>query len=454
MHKAQKIDVYADRLGLLKTIAHSIAHPALETQTMNHPFLPEQIRWRQVLSLAAVQGGMSLTWLAYGLYLPKLIEQVFAYSPNDAAQLTALILLIENAIAMVIEPVFGSLSDRFQQLYGSKIPFLGVGAIVATALFMGIPYVFLFGGANDFTRILLLGLAILWAFLMATFRAPALSLLGSFAPSTQLPLAACILTLVGGLVAALKPLATSFILSLGAPIVFAIASLAFVASVMNLRSAMKAMPKLQAETEALKPEAVPIRTIFTNIVIVLFVGATIGLGSRLLMGDVIPRIVKADLSSLTGISVEVLMGLILITQACLALITGQRSQFIDSRKLLVMSLGGIALGLGLLAIGLGPIVAFAVMLFMLLCLSAVNNGMVPFALTMVPPSYSGLTVGLFFGGMSGANALFSYFVPKSLVMLQMPTSILITTIALLSAGLGIVYGVLGTRSSPDVDRAS
>ncbi len=414
---------------------------------MSNPLLPEQVRWRQVFSLAAVQGGMGLSWLAYGLYLPKLIEQVFAYSPNDAAQLTAFILLIENAIAMVIEPIFGSLSDRFKRLYGSNIPFLVVGAIAATTVFMGLPYIFIFGGANSITRIVLLGLTVLWAFLMATFRAPALSLLGGFAPTAQLPLAACVLTLVGGFVAAIKPLATSFILSLGAPTAFTIASLAFIASVMSLRSAMQAMPSnlpsTQNRVEALKPETVPIRNIFTNIVIVMFVGATIGLGSRLLMGDVIPRIVKADITGLTGISFEVLMGLVLITQACLALITGQRSQFIDNRKFLVLSLGGITLGLGLLAIGVGPIVAFAVMLFMLLCLSAVNNGMVPFALTMVPQSHSGLTVGLFFGGMSGANALFSYLVPKSMVMLPTLTSILITTIAFLCGGLGIVYGALG-----------
>ncbi len=410
---------------------------------MSNPLLPEQVRWRQVFSLAAVQGGMGLTWLAYGLYLPKLIEQVFAYSPNDAAQLTAFILLIENAIAMVMEPIFGCLSDRFKQLYGSKVPFLVVGAIGATILFMAIPYVFIFGGANDVTRAILLGLAILWAFLMATFRAPALSLLGGFAPTAQLPLAACVLTLVGGFVAAIKPLATSFILSLGAPTAFTIASLAFVASVMSLRSAMQAMPSTKDVVEALNLEAVPIRNIFTNIVIVMFVGATIGLGSRLLMGDVIPRVIKADITGLTGISFEVLMGLVLITQACLALITGQRSQFIDNRKFLVLSLGGITLGLGLLAIGIGPIGAFAVMLFILLCLSAVNNGMVPFALTMVPQSHSGLTVGLFFGGMSGANALFSYLVPKSMVMLPTPTSILITTIAFLCGGLGIVYGALG-----------
>jgi Major Facilitator Superfamily len=418
---------------------------------MANPFLPEQIRWRQIFSLAAVQGGMSLSWLAYGLYLPKLIEQGFAYSPSDAGQLTALILIVENAIAMVIEPVFGSLSDRFKRFYGSKVPFLVVGAIGATALFMAIPYVFLFGGANDFTRFLLLGLAILWAFLMATFRAPALSLLGGFAPIPQLPLAACFLTLIGGLVGAIKPLATSFVLSLGAPATFTIASLAFIASVVSLRSAMQAMPPTQDLVEALNPEdlkpeaVVPIRRLFNNIVTVMFVGATIGLGSRLLMGDVVPRLLKADITGLTGLSLEVLTGLVLITQAFLALVTGQRSQFIDNRKLLVLSLGGIALGLGMLAIGMGPIVTFAVMLFILLCLSAVNNGMVPFALTMVPKNHSGLTVGLFFGGVSGANALFSYLVPKPSILLATQTSMLITTIALLSAGLGIVYGALGTR---------
>lgn len=177
----------------------------------------------------------------------------------------------------------------------------------------------------------------------------------------------------------------------------------------------------------------------------MFVGAAIGLGIRLLMGDVLPRALKTDITGLTGLSFEILMGSALITQALLAVGTGQISKFIDNKRLMIFSLGGIAAGLGLLAGGYGAIVSLIIILLILGFLSAVNNGMVAFALTMVPKPLGGLTVGTFFGGLSGAIAIFGYLVPKSSEMLSTPNAILLTAIAFLLAGVGIALGERITR---------
>jgi hypothetical protein len=399
----------------------------------------DRVRWLQVWGLASVQGAMSLTWIAYAIYLPQFIEQVFSYPTSQAQQLTALILVIESAIAIIVEPLFGSLSDRWQRWYSSRMPFVVAAAIAATALFIGLPCVVIFGGANEITRILLLSLAILWAFVMATFRSPVMCLLGIFAGATQLPLAGSVLTLVAGFVGSVKPLATRFILSLGAPVTFAIASMVLLASVAGLRSAMVYIPKnLNPESE--KNEPLPIRECWRNLAIVMLVGAAIGLGIRLLMGDVLPRTIKADLTGLTGLSFELLMGMALIGQGLIAIFTGRIAKLIDNKRLMILSLGGIGVGLGLLTLGYGAIAAMIIILFMLTCLSAVNNGMIAFALTMVPKSLSGLTVGMFFGGLSGAIAIFGYLVPKPADMLTMSNVIVLTAIAFLIAGVGIALG--------------
>jgi MFS family permease len=399
-----------------------------------------QVRWLQVWSLASVQGAISLTWIAYGIYLPKFIEQVFGYPTSQAQQFAALLLLIESAIAVIIEPLFGGLSDRLQRWFSSRMPLIVAAAIASTALFIGLPCVFIFGGANEVTRLILPSLAILWAMVMASFRSPVLCLLGSFAGAPQLPLAASVLTLVGGFVASIKPLATNFILGLGAPATFAIASITLLAGVASLRSAMIHIPKkLSPELE--KDEVLPTKDFLSNLAVVMFVGAAIGLGIRLLMGDVLPRTLKAEIIGFTGLSFEILMGAVLIIQALLALATGSISQVIkiNNKCLMMISLGGIAAGLGLLSVKWGAIASIIIILFMLTCLSAVNNGMVAFALTMVPKSLSGLTVGIFFGGLSGAIALFGYLVPKSADIL-FPNVILLTAIAFLAAGLGIGLG--------------
>ena len=397
-----------------------------------------RVRWLQVWCLASVQGAITLTWIVYALYLPQFIEQVFGYPPSQARDFTALILVIESAIAVIVEPLFGSLSDRWQRRYSSRMPFVAAAAIAATALFIGLPCLVIFGGANEITRLLLISLAILWALVMSTFRSPVMCLLGIFAGATQLPLAGSVLTLVAGFVGALRPLATKFILSLGAPITFTIASIVLLASVAGLRSAMGYIPKI-LNPEAEKNEPLPIRESWSNLAIVMLVGAAIGLGIRLLIGDVLPRAIKADITGFTGLPFELLMGMALIGQGLIAIFTGRIAKRIDNKRRMIVSLGGIGAGLGLLSLGYGAIAAMMIILFMLTCLSAVNNGTIAFALTMVPKSLSGLTVGMFFGGLSGAIAIFGYLVPKP-AAISTPNVIILTAIAFLTAGVGIALG--------------
>ena len=175
----------------------------------------------------------------------------------------------------------------------------------------------------------------------------------------------------------------------------------------------------------------------------MFVGAALGLGMRL-FGDVLRGTYSKDITSLTGLPIDILMGATLILQALIALATGQLSKLIDNKRLMIFSLGGFAAGLGLLSAGYGAVASLVILFLMLICLSTVNNGMVAFALTMVPKVFSGLTVGLFFSGLSGAIAIFGYLVPKTSTI-PIQNIILFTAIAFLTAGVGIALGERITR---------
>lgn len=63
--------------------------------------------WYKIIGLATLQGAITLTWLIYNIYLPKLLIG-FGFAPALAVTL----LIVENAIAVILEPLFGSLSDR------------------------------------------------------------------------------------------------------------------------------------------------------------------------------------------------------------------------------------------------------------------------------------------------------------------------------------------------------
>ncbi len=398
----------------------------------------ERVRWLQVWSLASVQGAMSLTWIAYGIYLPKFIEQVFGYPTTQAQEFAALLLLIESAIAVVVEPVFGSLSDRWQRWYSSRMPLIVAGAIAATAIFIGLPTLVIFGGTSELARLLLPMLAVLWAILMSTFRSPVICLLASFAGATQLPLAGSILTLVGGFVSSIRPLATNLIVGLGAPMTFAIASISLLTGVASLRTAMVYIPK-QLNPDVEEGKSLPIAQNWANLVIVMAVGAAIGLGTKMMMGEMLPRTLKSGVMELTGLSIEVLIAIALITQALVALLTGRLCKVIDNYRLMIFSFGGTLLGLILLSLNMGAIAAILILFMIMICLSAVSNGMIAFALNMVPKSLGGLAVGIFFGGLSAAIAIFGYVVPKS-ALLGVNEVMLLTAIAYVVAGSGIAIG--------------
>jgi len=394
-----------------------------------------KVRWLQVWSLASVQGAISLTWIAYGIYLPKFIEQVFEYPTDRARQLATLIFVIESAIAVIIEPVFGGLSDRWQRWYGSRMPLIGAGTIASTVIFMALPSTVIFGGAHPFMRLVLPSLAILWAIMMAMIRSPILSLLGKLAFATQLPQAVSILTLVGGLVSAIRPLATNFIVGLGAPATFAIASITLLAGVAGLRKFMLDIPSPPepAQTKSLS-------TYLGNLAIILLVGAAIGLGMRLLLGEILPYIFRTTVSPFFGISVEILIGGAFVVQAVLAVGAGAIANQVANKYLMIGGLGGIAACLGLLSLGGGAIASSFIILLLLACLGTVNNGTIPFALTMMPPSFAGLGVGTYFSGLSAAIAVWGFVISPKSDLFSMPNLILIAAIAWLMAGVGIAIG--------------
>jgi MFS family permease len=186
--------------------------------------------WYKIIGLSALQGAISLTWLVYNIYLPKLLIG-FGFPPSLAIGL----LVVENAIAVILEPLFGSLSDRAYRWIATKFGFVAFGVVLTSALTILIPTIFVFRNLFSAITWILPGVLIAWAMAMTVFRTPAISLIGRYAMASELPIAMSFLTLVGGFIGASKPASQNFILSLGAPIAFTIASVVLLAATALLR---------------------------------------------------------------------------------------------------------------------------------------------------------------------------------------------------------------------------
>ncbi|MEL7503907.1 MAG: MFS transporter [Cyanobacteria bacterium J06554_6] len=358
---------------------------------------PSKILWAQVTGLAAVQGAIALTWVIYNLYLIQLLTGL-----GFPEALGAVLLIIENGLAAVMEPLMGSLSDQTQRWVGSRFPQIALGVILASVCFIGIPLAFWVGGQTF--RILLPAVAVLWALSMTVFRSPALSLLGRYAFESKLPQAASLLTLVGGVTGAMAPLAGEWILSLGPGITFLIGSGVLLGAALVLRQLNPAKSVRTSQVQQLgqpSGQRVNWRRLLPNLVLIFGVGLGVALGLRLLL-----QFVPLQYGELGTASGTTALAIVFVTVALTALPCGTLATRLGNRPAMGLGLVGLAMACGLL---LTAGTAHQVLLLAVLvgvAFSLVSNGTLPFALSMVPAHKSGLGTGLYFSGGAVAMSLF------------------------------------------------
>ena len=358
---------------------------------MTNAVVQKRILWLQVLGLAAVQGSISLTWVIYNLYLDDLL-----LSLGFSAGLATLLLLIENALGAVMEPLMGSFSDRRQHWVGSRFPQIALGMIVSAVCFLGIPLVVIVGGVSF--KALLPGALVAWALAMTIFRSPALSLLGRYAYEADLPQAASVLTMVGGVTGAMAPLASDFILGLGPLVAFAIGTVVLLAAALVLRQVQP--DQAIASSSASVGDKVQMR--WANLPWIVGTGAGVALGLRLLLQS-FPQAVAG-----TGFAQpKLIMVVLFVAVAVSALPCGQLATKLGNRKTMMIGFGGLIASAGVTSVlgsaGLAVLVAIAIGI----SFSLVANGTLPYALSMVPTTKAGLGTGLYFGGGALAMSLLS-----------------------------------------------
>lgn len=167
------------------------------------------ILWVQVWVLAALQGAITLAWIIYNAYVPQLLVQ-FGFPASLAVGL----LVLENALAVIMEPLMGGLSDQAQRWVGSRFLLISAGVILSATLLIAIPCIVTFVPPTVVWRSLLPIVLVAWALSMTVFRSPAIALLAKYSMPAELPLAFSVVVLTGGIIGAFRPIANKFILSL------------------------------------------------------------------------------------------------------------------------------------------------------------------------------------------------------------------------------------------------
>jgi hypothetical protein len=351
------------------------------------------ILWRQVGGVAVLQGAITLCWLLYRLYLPQLLAG-FGFAGFDRP-----IAIIEDALAVAIEPAAGWLSDKQRHWMGTRLPLIVVGTILSSVLFIAIPAIFIFGNSISSLRWILPAVVVAWAVAMALFRSPAVSLLGQYAPTKQLPQAMSLLVLAGGLAGAARPVAGDFILSLGPAFTFAIGSFVLLAAVAVLRAVNPdaAVPKLPLDV------AISERVSILALGLIAATGGAVAWGTRAMAERILPAILETQFA---GANAKLLMLGVGILMAFAALPAGIIAARAGNQRVLLGGLVTTAILLLVMALTRGVLVG-AIVLAAIFSYSLVANGTVPFALSLMPPHRGGLGVGIYFGGFSLGMTFYS-----------------------------------------------
>jgi hypothetical protein len=240
------------------------------------------------------------------------------------------------------------------------------------------------------------GVVIAWAMAMTIFRAPAISLIGKYKSANELPIVMSLLTLVGGAIGSLKPVVQNFILSLGAPIAFTIASIVLLATTAILR---------YFDPPLVTPSAFTKRQPIVLFDIALLIGTGFGIawGSRCLL-ETIPRILALYVPQS---NVALITMAISLAVAISALPGGVFATKYGNRRVMLIGIGSVLLALLTIVSVQNPIAMMGAILSTIACLSWVINGAVPLAISIVPTDRQGLAVGSYFGGFSAGMSSFS-----------------------------------------------
>jgi len=374
-----------------------------------------QILWAKVFGLALVQGAIALMWVIYNLYLVELLTQV-----GLPRSLATGLLVVENLLAMVMEPLMGSLSDRLQQRLGTQFPLVSLGVILAVAVV---------GGWAAIGRWVLPLLLVLWALTMTIFRSPALSLLGRYAFGTQLPQAASILTLVGGVAGAMGPLASDRILSWGPVTAFALGSGVLLLATFVLR--LTAPTAIGQDSPLGGADSATVRSDISVAALALIFGAGVGvtLGFRSLM-LLFTRVLDTQIPNGNASGV---LGTIFVALAVTAIPAGALAVRLGNRRAMVLGLAVLAFVCAVVGVVQQNGAAIALAILFGAAFSLSSNGTIPFALSLVPSSKAGLGTGMFFSGGAAASSLFGT-VAATLKTLPLALPSLVGIVALLLAG--------------------
>ncbi|MGE5529074.1 MAG: MFS transporter [Patescibacteria group bacterium] len=176
-----------------------------------------KLDYRKTFVLGLGFFAISISWSVYNSYVPVFLKQF-----TNSAALIGFIMTLDNIAAILVQPYFGSLSDRTWNRFGRRMPFLLIGVPLSAVLFAVIPLhtslaalvliVFFFNAA------------------MTIYRAPTVALMPDLTPSPLRSKANGIINFMGGIGTLLAFFVASILYDRGRAVPFVFTSMLMLAA--------------------------------------------------------------------------------------------------------------------------------------------------------------------------------------------------------------------------------
>ncbi len=154
---------------------------------------PEKMRWLYVFAIGLGFFTTGVSWSVYNSYLPADFLPTFISGSLENTIIGA-IMVLDNVLALFLQPYIGARSDKVRSKFGRRMPFILMGAPAAAIFFMLIAY-----GWASFNFWMMFAFLTLFNVSMAYYRAPVVALMPDLVPSKERSKANGVINLMGGI---------------------------------------------------------------------------------------------------------------------------------------------------------------------------------------------------------------------------------------------------------------
>ncbi|MHA2428460.1 MAG: MFS transporter [Candidatus Hermodarchaeia archaeon] len=142
----------------------------------------------------------AISWSLFNSYIPIFLQaSILSTIPAFpfVVALAGFFMGIDNLVAIIMNPLMGSRSDKTWNRFGRRMPFLIIGIPLAAGFFIGLPIAASVPGMLGLASLVILILG--FDISMAIYRAPTVAMMPDFTPSKKRSPANGVINLMGGI---------------------------------------------------------------------------------------------------------------------------------------------------------------------------------------------------------------------------------------------------------------